>query len=221
MTLTSWEKYLQDGLPNGQDFALHLGLIPLPWLGDLERASVFILLLNPGLDPSDYFGEYKVPGLREALVENLRSSPDRQYPLLWLDPKHSWHSGARYFRGKLNWLVEEFVQQGAKSYLEALQFVASQVCCLQLVPYHSVSFGLTDNVVSRLKSSALARRFVREHLAARPGILTIVTRRSKDWGLEDGGRVVVYTGAEARSAHLGRNSRGGKAILDHFGLRGS
>ena len=38
---------------------LHLGLIPDPFMGDMLNASIYVLMLNPGLGPGDYF-EYKV-----------------------------------------------------------------------------------------------------------------------------------------------------------------
>ena len=59
------------------DNRLHLGLVPQPFIGDLRRASIFVLLLNPGLSPSDYYGEYQVPSFRRALLANL-SGLDRR-----------------------------------------------------------------------------------------------------------------------------------------------
>ena len=37
------------------DGTFHLGLLPTPYMGDLQRATIFVLTLNPGLHPSDYF----------------------------------------------------------------------------------------------------------------------------------------------------------------------
>lgn len=54
------------------DVRLHLGLIPQPFFGDLRHASIYLLTRNPGLSPTDYFGEYQVPGFRAALEANLR-----------------------------------------------------------------------------------------------------------------------------------------------------
>src|SRR4051794_21540448 len=39
----------------------HLGLIPIPYVGDIQRAVIYVLLLNPGFSPDDYFGEERVP----------------------------------------------------------------------------------------------------------------------------------------------------------------
>ena len=40
-------------------------------MGDMLNASIYVLMLNPGLGPGDYF-EYKVPSFRQALLANLR-----------------------------------------------------------------------------------------------------------------------------------------------------
>jgi hypothetical protein len=66
-----------------KDSRLHLGLLPQPFLGDLRRASIYILGLNPGLGPSDYYAEYEVPQFKRALLLNLKQksshAPFRSY----------------------------------------------------------------------------------------------------------------------------------------------
>ena len=50
----------------------------MPFVGDLQSADVFLVLLNPGLGPLDYYGEEKnEPGYREALLANLGVRPER------------------------------------------------------------------------------------------------------------------------------------------------
>ena len=62
----SWENYIgsQDFLLSSPD--LHLDLLPVPYVGDLAKASIFLLLLNPGLSPVDYYAEYKVGSFRRT-----------------------------------------------------------------------------------------------------------------------------------------------------------
>ena len=51
---------------------LHLGLLPMPFAGRLDRADIFILLLNPGFRPSDYFAEFRDEAFRKAWSDNIR-----------------------------------------------------------------------------------------------------------------------------------------------------
>ena len=73
------------GVPG--DTRFHLGLVPAPFAGDIGRAKVIVLLLNPGPEPDDYFGEHKVPGFRDRLICNLRQDFSRtECPFVYLDP---------------------------------------------------------------------------------------------------------------------------------------
>src|SRR5690606_21306974 len=49
----------------------HTSLLPIPYGGDLARADIFILLLNPGFSHADYFGDFKMPEFRKRLERNL------------------------------------------------------------------------------------------------------------------------------------------------------
>ena len=54
------------------DKRLHVGHRPLPYIGALDKASIFILMLNPGLSPGDYFVEFRVPEFRQYYFRNLK-----------------------------------------------------------------------------------------------------------------------------------------------------
>ena len=99
----SWEEALEDrGFCKPGDKRLHLGLLPMPFIGDIRHASIYVLSLNPGLGPHDYFGESQVSDYRNALLANLQQRFDgKGPPFLFLDPRHSWHGGFRYWHGKL------------------------------------------------------------------------------------------------------------------------
>jgi hypothetical protein len=206
-------------LENPTDSRLHLGLIPIPYFGDLNEATAFILMLNPGFGSGDYYGEYKVPALRAAMVSNLRQEPGRQYPLLSLNPEFSWHSGAHYWRPRLHWLALAIAQQKGTTYLDALSTVARRVCILQLVPYHSTAFALPGRILSQLESPDLAKTFVHDHILTKSDVLILVTRQSRYWSLPERANIVTYEGSETRAALLSQRTRGGQALAKHLGLR--
>lgn len=47
------EAFGQDEIANKKHF-FHLSLLPAPFIGDLERADIFILMLNPGFQRDEY-----------------------------------------------------------------------------------------------------------------------------------------------------------------------
>jgi hypothetical protein len=219
----SWRGYVADpDFGAARDPTLHLDLLPMPFVGNLATASVFLLMLNPGLAPSDYFGEYQVPEYRAALQANLRQERDSSF--VFLEPRYSWHGGFAYWHGKLHGLIAALAQRGGVSYGAARRLLQSHLAVLQLAPYHSPSFALPDRLLGALRSVALARAFAVEELLprARAGdCLVVVCRKAKAWGLPQMRNIVVYGSSEARAAHLGPASRGGVAILEFLQTRSS
>jgi len=217
----SYDEWLAGGgLEKAKNPRFHLGLLPVPYIGDLKRATVFLLMLNPGFEPDDYFAESSMPSYRDAVIRNLRQEVhDCDYPFIYLDPRFAWHSAGKYWRARLEWLARDIMQEQGIGYFAALRDLSRRIACLQLVPYHSSQFVFSD--LDGLQSVGLVRSVVSQYLlpATRVGkMLIVATRRSLDWGLADSAvsrAVITYSGSETRAAYLSRESRGG-AIIRHF-----
>ena len=205
------------------DTRLHLGLLPFPFCGNLERASIYILLLNPGLGPHDYYGEYEVPEYRAALLANLLQQPrSGTTPFLFLDPQFAWHGGFDWWHGKLEKVIQRLAIGWEVSFAEARERLGSTLACIELLPYHSSMFKDTGGWLGKLRSVDLARTFVREYVlprVQRDQAIVIVTRKVSAWNLPEIDGVVTYSPAQARAAHLTPASPGGRAILDHLGIQ--
>jgi len=138
----SWQEAIRS--PNFAapgDTRLHHGLLPIPFLGNVRRATIYILLLNPGLGPHDYFGEYEVPKYRAALLANLKQKfKPGSIPFLALDPQFVWHGGFDWWHGKLSKVIEELAAAKGISFAKARSRLGSKLACIELLPYHSVSF---------------------------------------------------------------------------------
>jgi hypothetical protein len=203
------------------DRRLHLGLLPQPFFGDLRRASIYVLSLNPGLGPGDYFGEYEVPGYRAALLANLQQQrQDVAIPFLLLDPKFAWHGGFDWWHGKLAKLIQRLALNWRVSYSEARSRLAGRLASIELLPYHSAGFNDADGWLRKLRSVDLARSFVKDSVVPRVQrgeAIIIAMRKVAIWNLPELSGVVTYTRGQARGAHLAPNSPGGRAILKHLG----
>jgi len=221
ITIRNWpDAYRAADFCAPKDHRLHLGLLPQPFLGDLRRASIYILLLNPGLSPRDYYGEDKVGEYRKALVANLRQKFKRgSLPFLFLDPQYSWHGGFSWWHGKLARVISCLANRWAVSFAEARARLARELASIELVPYHSPSFRDPGGWIRNLESVALARAFVSDTVVPRVRrgeAIVIVTRQAKVWNLPRHSRIVRYSGQQARAAHLSPESPGGRAILRHL-----
>ena len=203
------------------DHAFHFSLLPAPYVGNLNQAKIFLLMLNPGFNMSDYYAEYQVPAFKRRAITNLKQSFDGvEFPLMFLDPDFSWHSGFGYFERKLRPITRAIVDQRGKTYLEALRQLAGCVAVLQMVPYHSASFK--DSWAYELPSAGKAKQFACEHVYRRTEAgeaIAIILRNGKQWDPQSRRRnLVPYTGALARGASLGPETPGGKAILEFLNL---
>ncbi|MEJ2751055.1 MAG: hypothetical protein P8183_24590, partial [Anaerolineae bacterium] len=140
-TYASLREYVSSDLfGNPQDKSLHLGLLPLPYIGDLKNANIFILMLNPGIHVGDYLvGERQYSHFRQLMLRNIRQEEfETEYPFLFLNPEHSWHPGFEYFHARFDNLAWE-IKDEVGSYPNALSLLAKNIACLELIPYPSKS----------------------------------------------------------------------------------
>ena len=202
------------------DKCFHLGLLPVPYVGNLQKSSVFILMLNPGFSLADYF-EQNILDFKKYYKQNLyQENSDAEYPFLFLNPHLAWHPGFAYWHRKFSNILNELVKNKGISYLEALKLLSQNVACLELVPYHSKSFG-AYSLTNKLPSIQAMLDFVHHVLlpkVKRDKAVIIVTRSGKFWDLPNHDNIIVYLKAEAQGAHLTIKSRGGKAIAKQIGL---
>jgi hypothetical protein len=198
------------------DTRLHLSLLPIPYSGDLRRADIIILLLNPGLSFSDYYAEARMPHFRDHLKQTLAQDfSDEEFPFIWLNPEYCWHGGFYWWEAKLREVITIIAKQKFNGrYLDALRDVSKRLANIELVPYHSSSFS-AHKLIRDLPSVHAARRFAQAALTANQGKKKIiVTRQVKSWELpRDNQDLIIYEGGHTRGASLGSKSRGGQAIL--------
>lgn len=202
------------------DRSLHLGLLPQPFFGDLRRATIDILLLNPGLGPTDYYGEYKVAAYRKALLNNLKQRFLKgASPFLFLDPAFSWHGGFGWWHAKLGGVIQRLADEWTVTFAQARHRLSQQLASIELVPYHSPSVRDAGGWIRQLHSVRLARAFVHDTVVPRVRngeAILIVTRQANAWDLPRHRGIVRYSGQQARAAHLSPESPGGRAILRHM-----
>jgi hypothetical protein len=55
-----------------EDKKFHFSLYPHPYAGDLGKADIFLLQLNPGMNLADYHVEWDGPAYRSILTQNIR-----------------------------------------------------------------------------------------------------------------------------------------------------
>lgn len=213
----AWSELVSsDNLLDRASTELHLNLLPQPFFGNLREATVYLLLLNPGLGLTDYYGESEVESYRAALIRNLRQDfAATDHPFLFLDPRFAWHGGFAWWNRKLGGVVRDVANEVGQSTREVRKVLANVLASVELLPYHSASFSSRGLKLDALPSAQLACQFVRDFVLPRVAsgkARLIVTRRARDWGVVPDERICVYSKGEARGAHLTSRTGGGKLI---------
>lgn len=220
-TYHSFNEYVVSSEFGLSDINLHLGLLPIPFAGNLEKASIFILMLNPGLSAGDYFAEQQVAEFRNAHIRSLRQeNSDDEFPFIFLNPDFAWHPGFGYWQKKFHNIVDETRKQFKVTYQEAMSLLSKRLACLELMPYHSKSFG-TGSLLNKLSSVKVMRNYVQDVVIPKAKMdkaIIIAARQVKMWQLPEHKNIIMYEGGETRSAHLTISSRGGQAIAQNLGL---
>ena len=217
--------------PSG-DKRLHLALLPLPFLGDVLKASIYVLMLNPGLAKRDYEWDEN-PSFRRALLANLRQERlDGVMPFIYLDPQFEKHDGSLYWYGRLKKVVHKLADARRTSTEEARSEIAEKLAVIELVPYHSSTGSLVGRLdKDRLPSMHLAQEFVGTTVVERvrkKEAIIIVVRQVNRWNqclpanLTEKQGIFRYTWGQARAASFNPASNvetpGGRAILRYLGV---
>lgn len=195
--------------------AFHLSLLPQPFFGDLARAEVFVLLLNPGLSHSDHWAERHSKVYRQRLLASIRQDfTETEFPFLWLDPELCWTPGYRWWTSRLSGTLRRIADRHhGGDHLAATCSLSQRLAAVELVPYHSRAFAWRSTF-ERLPSTTEARRFVSK-LVEEGSKTVIVSRAVKRWGVRPRPPLVVDAGG-GRTAWFGPESAAGRAILKQY-----
>lgn len=192
ITLENWKLAAKDErLSKGGDTRLHLGLIPIPFMGNLRDATIFVLMLNPGLSLTDYF-EHEDASFRSALMANLHQDPPKDaMPFVSMDPQFARNTGFSYWHQGLGLkgIIERIVMRKKIHLAEARKKLADKLAVIQLVPYRSTKFDRDELLKSPkdggLPSVKLVKDYVRktvvEEKCKTKGALVIMARGVRVW----------------------------------------
>ena len=144
---------------------LRTEVLPDPYVGDPNSASVILLALNPGFRQADIdlnmASEEYVDQSRRNLTHESRT------PFLFFDPAFEYTGGNIWWSRILAPLMKAGIPK---------QEIAKKIACVQYLPYHSVTYRDLGVI---LPSQRYSFFLVRE--AIRTGKTIVVMRSSRFW----------------------------------------
>lgn len=179
----------------------HIGLLPVPYCGDIKNAQIYFLLLNPGFSPQDYSDESNAD-YKKVLINNIFQQ-NNEFAFFPLNPKYCWTGAARWWHRKLKLLINTTKDTKKCSYKDACSFLSTKICALELFPYHSQHFSISEKKLSEIQSVKLIKRYVLKQSKVLKKKF-VVMRKINYWGLGEGDNITTFTPGEARGAHISK-----------------
>ncbi len=224
----NFEKFVHGKFFGKSESRFHFSLPPAPFEGDLKKADIFILLVNPGFSPLDYYC-MQFDSVRKLTAGTFKQTfAHPEFPNHCLNPRYCWTGGYQWWEKKFRAVAVERANDKCHdgNYFKALKELSNRVASIELIPYHSQSFT-GDKLIGKLPSSIAAQAFVHEKLVPRAEageIKIIITRQVKSWNImSTSENVLKYSPGQARGAHLTiskandeKRDRGGDAILEQL-----
>jgi hypothetical protein len=186
--------------------ALHLRLTPVPYVGNLTKADIFLAVKNPTVGPQDYTDnkepDFKEPDFQKLLENNLHQ--EKVDYCFALNPACPWESWAKYYQSLFRSFVKECAENSRvfskmpNPKASVWEELKSRVAILELLPYYSKN---APNLVEpdfkpALPSISAAREFLRTVAEHEPKEETLILcrwiRTPMLWGIPES-RVEVIT----------------------------
>ena len=135
ITKTTHSDYFKTGHRDGK---LHLNLLPVPYVGRLSSADIFLLMINPVVSQDDYETE-QLSFYRQLWQANLDQTCETNFAFSG-DQRTSWSA---YYRRKFGRFAKDSVRKG-RSLESIYEDLGKRLAIIELVPYYSQNATLID-----------------------------------------------------------------------------
>jgi len=144
----------------------------IPWVGNLHKAKVIIVMLNPGMSElPKQLHDQRVE--RSFLVSNLRQ---KKNPILfYLNPKLKETGGGIYWRRRFKSFVEKVFDNPEEGYDK----IARQICIVQIIAYHSKKNP--SSIRSKLPSARAMREWILEEVKLKRRKVLVIRGYNDIW----------------------------------------
>ena len=145
---------------------------PIPWVGNLLKAKVLVVMLNPGMSKlSQQINDEKLE--RPFLARNL--SQKNNPSLFYLNAKLKETGGGIYWRRRFKSFVEKYYDNLEDGYAH----IARHVCIVQLIAYHSQKDP--SSVRSKLPSARIMRDWILDEVKLKQRKVLVIRGYNDIW----------------------------------------
>lgn len=178
-----------------EKYKLRLNVYPQHFVGDIDKAKIIILSLNPGYN-TEYYDAYKKrinkngTKYEQIIKENLEMKRPSFHAFELAN-----ESDLGYWGNKMKCWVEDYDKKDNKKIVESLKKITEDIALAEFFPYHSMSYndmydklgeGTSPNSNRKIKDYLPTQKFLFEKIKKRiddknDEVIIILTRSFAKW----------------------------------------
>lgn len=187
-----------------EKYKLRLDVYPQHFVGNIDKAKIIILSLNPGYT-TEYYDAYKNSTNKDGTKyeQTIKENLEMEQPFF-----HAFElaneSDLGYWGNKMKCWVEDYDKKDNEEIIESLKKITENIALAEYFPYHSISYngmydklgkGTSQNSNRKRKDYLSTQKFIFEKIKKRiddknDKVIIILTRSFAKWyeaieGLQD------------------------------------
>lgn len=174
---------------------LQLGILPSPYMGDLDNSKIYIVMLNPGFGVAEYLEkdnlEFKA-AKKDTILQDFSNKHLREYPYMYFHPDFAKTAGGEFLLGegkkdknrhgsRKQWLLkclDSYIETNNTIQRdEAKKVFAKNICLINAFPYHSGDFkGIPFSKVKQSGSHQAAIDFIKTKVVDKSNLIFVARK---------------------------------------------
>ena len=178
-----------------EKYKLQLSVYPQHFVGNIDKAKIIILSLNPGYS-TEYYDAYKnrINKNGTKYEQTIKENLEMVRPFFHAFELSN-ESDLGYWGNKMKCWVEDYDKKDNKKIIESLKKITENIALAEFFPYHSISYngmydklgkGTSSNSNRKIKDYLPTQKFLFEKIKKRiddknDEVIIILTRSFAKW----------------------------------------
>lgn len=178
-----------------EKYKLQLSVYPQHFVGNIDKAKIIILSLNPGYS-TEYYDAYKnrINKNDTKYEQTIKENLEMVRPFFHAFELSN-ESDLGYWGNKMKCWVEDYDKKDNKKIIESLKKITENIALAEFFPYHSISYngmydklgkGTSSNSNRKIKDYLPTQKFLFEKIKKRiddknDKVIIILTRSFAKW----------------------------------------
>ena len=178
-----------------EKYKLQLSVYPQHFVGNIDKAKIIILSLNPGYS-TEYYDAYKnrINKNGTKYEQTIKENLEMVRPFFHAFELSN-ESDLGYWGNKMKCWVEDYDKKDNKKIIESLKKITENIALAEFFPYHSISYngmydklgkGTSSNSNRKIKDYLPTQKFLFEKIKKRiddknDKVIIILTRSFAKW----------------------------------------